>query len=102
MGVVPLSNNIQPIECWRLDLCCRLVEVENVWVSVGDLKQDGVLWRRQEYLGSADYSATTTMPSTVTVPEGGRGWRKFSNYNRANLGSAQDTHCSKAVRMSPS
>jgi len=62
MGVVPLSNNIQPIECWRLDLCRRLVEVENVWVSVGDLKRDGELWRRQEYLGSAHYSATTTMP----------------------------------------
>ncbi len=83
MGVVPLSNNIQPIECWRLDLCCRLVEVENVWVSVGDLKRDGVLWRRQEYLGSADYSATTTMPQYRNSSRRWKRWKNPSNYNRA-------------------
>lgn len=61
MKVVSLFNNIQLIKCWRLNLCCRLVKVENVWVSVKDLKQNKVLWRCQEYLDSADYSVTTIM-----------------------------------------
>jgi len=62
-----------------------------VWVPVGDLKRDGVLWRRQEYLDSADYSATTTMPQyRNSFGRWKRVGKKLSIITELILGSAQD------------